>query len=64
MRKSLRALIYYSVDEREGRGTWKRIGKSIITALVSKINYFKLLNLSSEHSVLDWCSYEEESAAN
>lgn len=64
MWKSLRALIHYSVDEREGRRTWQRIGKSIITALFCKFNYFKLLNLSSEHTVLDWCSYEEESATN
>lgn len=41
--------MHYS-DEREGR-TWKRPGKSVITALLCKINYFKLLNLSSEHCV-------------
>lgn len=58
----MKALIHYS--EREGRRTWKRVGKSSIAALFCKINYFKLLNLSSEHSVLDWCSYEEKSAAN
>lgn len=52
----MRAPINYSVDKREERRTWKRIVKNIISALLCKINYFKLLNLSWEHSMLDWSS--------
>lgn len=52
----MRALITYSVDKRKERTTWKRIVKNIISALLCKINHFKLLNLSWEHSMLDWSS--------
>lgn len=52
----MRALITYSVDKRKERTTWKRIVKNIISALLCKINHFKLLNLIWEHSILDWSS--------
>lgn len=46
MWKYLRSLFHYLVNEREGKRTWKRVGKSIITALFVKLTISSCLTLA------------------